>query len=90
MHIFTDDYNASDGNIAFCRKEAEGDHWSSNERDWPLIQAISLRMCDLAEPMSPGERLTAISLSWGEIGVDHDGRIVRRRNHVVHGYVVRS
>lgn len=80
MHIFTDDYNVEDSNLDFCEKGAlEDTHWGADDYpDWPLVKAVSLRMCELARPMTTAERTVALSLSWGELRLDDKGKVVRR------------
>jgi hypothetical protein len=80
MHIFTDDYNVEDSNLDFCEKEALNDtHWGVTDYpDWPLVKAVTLRMCELARPMSEAERAVALSLSWGELQLDASGKVVVR------------
>jgi hypothetical protein len=79
MHIFTDDYNVDDSHVDFCEKDARDDtHWGHNEPDWPLVKAVTLRMCELARPMTTAERAVALSLSWGELQLDASGKVVVR------------
>ena len=76
MHIFTDDFNVEDSNLEFCLESAKKKgEWYSDFDDWPLVSAISIRMCELAAPMSEGERAVALSLSWGDLRLDHDGKV---------------
>lgn len=81
MHVFTDDYNVEDSNLEFCLKEATSGTWVSwdDAGDEELVCAISKRMCELAAPMTTAERAVALSLSWGELRLDHDGKVTTRR-----------
>lgn len=79
MHVFTDDYNVEDDILDGCEEATKGHHWSDDERpDWDLVRAISVRMIELARPMTEAERAVALSLSWGELRVTETGTLVMR------------
>lgn len=69
LHIFTDDYNADDSNLATCRRQATPDECPDDwyGEAWPAIRAISLRILDLMEPMTPAQRVTALVVAHGEV-----------------------
>lgn len=80
MHVFTDDYNVDDENVEGCARFIEEDEpYDEHREDWPLVQAISRRMVELARPMSTAERAVALSLSWGELWLDAQGKVTRQR-----------
>lgn len=80
MHIFSDDYNVEDSNLEFCAKEIDEDPLGREKDypDWPLVQAVSRRMIELARPMTEAERAVSLSLSWGELKLDHEGKVITR------------
>jgi hypothetical protein len=82
LHIFTDDYNAEDTHIESCWEHVvkeDADEWWTKRGDWDLVRAVSKRILELARPMTEAERCVALSLSWGELRMNENGKVELRR-----------
>ena len=78
LHIFTDDDNVEDSNLAFCRKEvqkwSEGQHYADDPKAAVRIALLGGWILDLAEKMTLPERAVAVSLGHGILAEMH-GRV---------------
>lgn len=70
VHIVTDDFNVTDGNLKYCRDNLE--RWTSyncEEADEERCKALSLWILDLLQPMTEAERSVTMALGHGELSI---------------------